>query len=407
MKSDTRVFSEPRVIKTEQQYSSYLAEVDRLLANGDDLSPEQNERLDLLTLLIESYERSVYPIEPPDPIDAIKFRMDQQNLKQADLVPYFGTRGRVSEVLNRKRPLTIPMIRSLSVGLGISAETLVGLGAEDPKASKGLEVDWSKFPAKEMIARGWINKAAGKSIQSVESQVQKFIKSIGWDFQDAAFKRSIYGDAYSASTKYALYAWLARVVQKSRSQRDDLPKYDEKFLTEDTLRELAQLSWFEEGPLLAIEFLRKIGISIVIEPHLRRTLLDGAALKDSDGTPIIALTLRHDRLDNFWFTLLHEAVHIWKHVGQEETFLDDLDASTQDRREAEANRIAKDSLIPRIAWRRSEVSRNPTEENILELSRELKISPAIIAGRIRREHGNHRIFSQLVGYGETRKLFFE
>ncbi len=407
MKSDTIVFSETRVIKTEEQYHLYLSEVEYLLAQSDTMSPEQNERLDLLTLLIESYESSNYPIEPPDPIDAIKFRMDQQNLKQIDLVPYFGTRGRVSEVLNRKRPLTIPMIRSLAVGLGISTETLVGLSSDEPNATRKSDVDWAKFPAKEMIARGWIAKVTDKKNFSIESQVQQFISNIGWNFGDAAFKRSISGDAYSAPTKYALYAWLARVVQKSRSKRKHLADYDENLVSESTLRELAQLSWFEEGPLLAVEFLQKIGISVVIEPHLRGTLLDGAALKDSDGTPIIALTLRHDRLDNFWFTLLHEAVHIWKHVGQEETFLDDLDSSSQDQREAEANRIARDSLVPRVAWRRSEVSRNPTESNILSLSRELKINPAIIAGRVRRESGNHRIFSQLVGYGDIRKLFSE
>lgn len=402
-----RAFSEPRVIKTEEQYRSYLAEVEQLLAQTEKLSPEENERLELLTLLIESYESSNYPIEPPDPIDAIKFRMEQQNLKQADLVPYFGTRGRVSEVLNRKRPLTISMIRSLSVGLGISAETLVGVSNDEVPSSREVEVDWSKFPAREMMARGWIKKASEKGASSIESQVQQFIGSIGWSIGDAAFKRSISGDAHSAATQYALYAWLARVVQKSRSQRADLEKYDERFLTEQCLRELAQLSWFEEGPLLAVEFLRKLGVSVVIEPHLRRTLLDGAALKDVDGTPIIGMTLRHDRIDNFWFTLLHEVAHVWKHVGKDETFFDDLDASTQDRREAEANRIAKDSMIPRLAWRRSEVSRNPTESNILELSRELKISPAIIAGRVRRESGNYRIFTQLVGNGEIRKLFDE
>ena len=68
MKSDTIVFSETRVIKTEEQYHLYLSEVEYLLAQSDTMSPEQNERLDLLTLLIESYESSNYPIEPPDPI---------------------------------------------------------------------------------------------------------------------------------------------------------------------------------------------------------------------------------------------------------------------------------------------------------------------------------------------------
>jgi HTH-type transcriptional regulator/antitoxin HigA len=99
-------------------------------------------------------------------------------------------------------------------------------------------------------------------------------------------------------------------------------------LSASFLRDLAQLSWFEKGPLLAIEFLEKHGIAIIIEPSLKGTRIDGAALKDIDGQPIIGLSLRYDRLDNFWFTLLHEVAHIWKHVHNEETFLDDLDASS-------------------------------------------------------------------------------
>jgi HTH-type transcriptional regulator/antitoxin HigA len=231
------------------------------------------------------------------------------------------------------------------------------------------------------------------------------VSQVGFQFGNAAFKRTLSGDAYSPATQYALYAWLGRVVQRSRKEKNKVSKYDENAINASTLKEIAQLSWFDEGPNLAIEYLNKLGVTVVIEPHLKGTMLDGAALKDIDGSPIIGLTLRHDRLDNFWFTLLHEIVHIWKHVGRDETFLDDLDiSSTTDRREAEANRIAKDSLIPRVVWKRSEASRNPSERAIDELSRELKISPSIIAGRVRRESGNYRIFSDLVGSGEVKKI---
>jgi HTH-type transcriptional regulator/antitoxin HigA len=361
----------------------------------------ESDRLELLTVLIEAYENTKYPIEPPDPIDAILFRMQEKGLKQADLVPYFGTRSRVSEVLSRKRPLTVIMIRALAIGLGISAETLIGLAAPDkyqPKES----VDWSKFPIKEMVARGWVEKMTGKL--STENVVQDFMSSIGWQ-GEAAFKRTLSGEASSPTTKYALYAWLARVVQRAREKKPTLIQYQEDMLSSSFLREVAQLSWSEQGPKLAIEFLEKHGIAVVIEPHLKGTMLDGAALKDIEGTPIIGLTLRHDRLDNFWFTLLHELAHLWKHVGKDEIFLDDLDASSEDRREVEANRIAREAFIPRISWKRSEAYLSPSRENIDTLSRELKIHPAIIAGRIRRETGNYQLFSDLIGNGEVRKLF--
>ncbi len=125
-----------KVIRTEEQYLTYLREVQELMARQPSAGSAEGDRLELLTVLIEAYENSKFPIEAPDPVDAILFRMQEKGLKQADLVPYFGTRSRVSEVLGRKRPLTVQMIRALSIGLGISAETLVGpvMVAEQPAA---------------------------------------------------------------------------------------------------------------------------------------------------------------------------------------------------------------------------------------------------------------------------------
>jgi HTH-type transcriptional regulator/antitoxin HigA len=156
---------------------------------------------------------------------------------------------------------------------------------------------------------------------------------------------------------------------------------------------------------LAVEYLEKHGIAVVIEPHLKGTLLDGAALNDIDGTPIVGITLRHDRLDNFWFTLLHEVAHLWKHVGTDEAFLDDLDTSSEDRREAEANRLAKEAFIPRMLWKRSDAFIAPSKESIDKLSRELKIHPSVIAGRLRRETGNYRVFGDLIGLNQVRSMF--
>lgn len=399
------MIEQARVIKTEGQYQSYLSEVQSLLLSSPEIGSEDSERLELLTVLLENYENQKYPVEAPDPIAAIKFRMQEKGLKQADLIPYFGTRSRVSEVLSGKRPLTLQMIRALSVGLGISVETLIGLPEKERTTQQ--EIDWSRFPAKEMVARGWIQKAAGRAKRSIEDQVQEFISQIGWQLGDAAFKRSISGEAFSPTTKYSLYAWLSRVIQKARERKPFVGKYDESALSNQTLRELAQLSWFEDGPKLAVEYLEKIGICIVVEPHLKGTMLDGAALKDVDGTPVIGLTIRHDRLDNFWFTLLHEVVHIWKHVGEDDTFMDDLDSSAStDKREAEANRLAREALIPRVSWKRSQAYLSPSKEAIDELSRKLRVSPAIIAGRIRREKGNYRLFADLVGHGEVSKVLF-
>lgn len=397
---------QPKVIHTREQYDAYMAEVQSLMAKGPSLNTSSSDRLELLTVLLEAYENTKYPVESPDPIDAIMFRMSEKGLKQADLIPYFGTSSRVSEVLRRKRPLTVQMIRALSIGLGLSAETLVGLSvAESP--TKTNNVDWSKFPAKEMAKRGWLENFSTNAKSAIEDVVKGFISDAGLHFGAASFRRTIAGEAQSPATQYSLYAWLARVIQTARAKKSTLGRFDESTLNAAFLKELAQLSWSERGPLLAVEYLEKHGIVVVIEPHLKGTQLDGAALKDVDGTPIVGLTLRHDRIDNFWFTLLHEVAHLWKHVGDQDAFLDDLDASSEDRREAEANRLAREAFIPRLIWKRSDAFISPGKESIDRLSRELKIHPAIIAGRLRKETGNYHLFSDLVGHNQVRAIFHQ
>lgn len=114
---------EIRPIHNEKEHRAALERLESLM----DAEPgtEEGDELEVLAALIEVYEEKHYPVDPPDPIEAIRFRMDQQGLTRRDLEPYIGSSGRVSEVLNRKRPLTLPMIRRLHEGLGIPLETLI------------------------------------------------------------------------------------------------------------------------------------------------------------------------------------------------------------------------------------------------------------------------------------------
>lgn len=115
--------SELKPIRSEADYDEALAEVERLW--GSKLGTPDGDRLDILATLIEAYEDKHYPMDPPDPIEAIKYRMEQQGLTRKDLEPMIGTRTRVAEVLNGKRNLSISMIRNLHAKLGISAEVLI------------------------------------------------------------------------------------------------------------------------------------------------------------------------------------------------------------------------------------------------------------------------------------------
>ncbi len=113
----------PKILKTEKDYEAAL----KLVSDLMDAKPgsTDEEKLELWSLLVEQYEEEHYPIPPPDPIEAIKFRMEQLGLKQKDLVQYIPAKSKVSEVLNRKRPLSLSMIRALHKNLGIPAEILV------------------------------------------------------------------------------------------------------------------------------------------------------------------------------------------------------------------------------------------------------------------------------------------
>jgi HTH-type transcriptional regulator / antitoxin HigA len=116
---------EIKTLKTEIEYKDALKKLE-LVWNALPNTPD-GEKLELLLLVIEDYESKNYPIPKLDPIEAIKYKMEEQSLNQADLIKYFGTKSRVSEVLNRKKPLTLRMIKSLYQNFGISADSLLAI----------------------------------------------------------------------------------------------------------------------------------------------------------------------------------------------------------------------------------------------------------------------------------------
>ncbi|MBU0464142.1 MAG: ImmA/IrrE family metallo-endopeptidase [Proteobacteria bacterium] len=398
-----------KLIKTEEDYSLVLSRIEDLM-DAKANTPEAEE-LELLATLVELYEDKHYPMDSPDPIDAIKFRMEQLELNQQGLVPFIGSRSKVSEVLNKKRPLTLSMMRSLHLNFGIPAEIfLQKAGGNFPKAMPNIE--WHLFPLKEMSKRGWINKITNLK-DSAEESMRFFIKACcpSGENIEACFRENS-GNRINAKTDiYALNAWCMRIMalaQENKTQR----KFDHENFTSNSLKEIAKLSFFEEGPLLAQEFLEKHGIHLIIEPHLPKTYLDGAALLLEDSTPVVGLTLRYDRIDNFWFCLLHELAHIVLHIGKENKilFVDDMDVRIPGKGkpndiENQADNLATESLIPNDIWSSSVAKLNPTKKNVLELSEHLKIHPACVAGRIRFEQNNFKLLSKLVGPGKIRNLF--
>lgn len=392
-----------KIIKAKEQYKKTLAEVESLIAQDPEPGTAEAEKLDVLALLVEDYEKKNFPFDLPSPIDAIKFRMGEQGLQQKDLIPYIGSKSKVSEIISGKRSLTLQMIRALNIGLGIPAEILL----QDTRKNKtgksiDIEKDWHKFPIKEMLNRVWIKSRVTKTSEQANKLMQDFLTPLRGMLPKAILcRRTLYD-----MDKYALLAWTARVL--IRAKKECCPNlYKHGSVSMNFIREVARLSWFDQGPVLAKEFLAKKGIALIIEPQLPKTKMDGASMLGQKG-PVIGLTIRFDRIDSFWFTLIHELAHIAKHLKiTGEALIDDLESrdDDEDPREIEANKLAREAFIPRSVWIRSDAFREKTPEAIRRLSEELRINPAIIAGRIRYEKNNYRLLNDLVGHRQIRKQF--
>jgi HTH-type transcriptional regulator/antitoxin HigA len=399
-----------RLIKAEKDYEMALSRIEGLM--NAQLGTAEMDELELLTALVEIYEDKHYPINHPDPIAAIKFRMEQLGLAQKDMVPYIGTKGKVSEVLNGKRPLTLAMMRSLNKDLGISAEVLMKApGASFPDEMKNLE--WIKFPLAEMAKRCWIPKVKDLK-ENAEELIRGFITQAGGlETVSAALFRKSKGARYNSKMDpYALTAWCIRVLMLAR-KNPIKSRYVKGSIKLRTMQEIARLSYFENGPLLAREYLEKQGIHLIVVPHLPKTYLDGAAMLMPDGTPVIGLTLRYDRIDNFWFCLLHELSHVAKHLSvSERIIIDDLDlrghdAAPEDKIEKEADQMTRDGLIPKKVWEKNPIEDKITAAEVYTLAEKLKIHPAIISGRVRFERNNYKLLSRHVGRKQIRKHFSE
>jgi HTH-type transcriptional regulator/antitoxin HigA len=395
-----------KVIKSKADYETALASIDRLIALDPEPGSPEADELDVLTVLVKDYENRQFPVQVPDPVEAIQFRMEQMGLNQRDLIPFIGSRARVSEVLSKKRPLTLGMLKALHTGLGIPA--IVLLRGEEQATAGDTEEELAQFPIKEMRRRQWLKVSRGATEVDVIRELKAYLAPLREASTPVRVltRKTQHERADRPNDRHALMAWTARVMELAR-QIKPTGHYGHGCLTPDVLRGLVHLSTLNDGPRMALEYLLRYGITLVIVEHLPQTRLDGAVLFMSPTRPVIALTLRYDRIDYFWFTLLHEIGHLVRDFGDDaEGFFDDLDSSgANDPREEAADAFACDSLIPPTEWKGSPLHDAPNPGYVRDLASRLGIHPAIVAGRVRRERNAYRILSNLVGHGEVRQLF--
>ena len=337
------------------------------------------------------------------PLALIKSRI-ANGLTQAELAERLGLKMQQIQKYEAEKyeSASLKTLLKIASKLGLKVDADVQITQPIPVD----DFDIKNYPFKQMFKRGWFGDFGGTindAMQNAPALIAGLYKSAGVGMGNRALaKRTMRSDG--KLNAFALDAWYARIIFKARNQVVS-SVYTKDAITPEWLKQLREFSKEQNGPVLAAEFLKNSGIRFIIEAPLEGTYLDGAALLLDDGAPVIALTLRYDRLDNFWFVLFHEIAHIRLHLNQSlNVIFDDLD-SELDGIEKEADDEAINAIIPNEVWKKSLVRFNPTEKGMINLAKALNISPALIAGRIRKEKKSFYLFTDLIGQGEVRKSF--
>ena len=205
--------------------------------------------------------------------------------------------------------------------------------------------------------------------------------------------------------RYALLGWSLQVLLEA-SEISAPQKFNAESLSDKFIQTLVALSVLDDGPRHARDYLNKAGIVLVVLKHLAHTYLDGAVFLRKGGSPVIALTLRYDRLDNFWFVLLHELGHLkLGHLSAESSWIaDDLDLTGSDSlQERDADDFAARALLPEDFDLDKREALSAAE--VVDYARAHGVHPALVAGRIQHARKDFRTFANLVGRGDVRRQF--
>jgi HTH-type transcriptional regulator/antitoxin HigA len=323
---------------------------------------------------------------------AEKLGMKPQQVQRYEATDYMG--ASLARLIDVSRALGVKTSGTFEGAKQASGSVFVWGDADD--------IVWGQLPYKEMIRRKWFDVPRGGN--PIEKAKEYFLSAAGPQFATAYHRKKMRSG--NVPNEYALLAWQARILERARGlvEREELAEFE---LDDRWLPELVSLTKREDGAKRACNLLADKGIALIIERHLPGSYLDGAAMLGDGELPIIGLTLRYDRLDNFWFVLLHELGHVFLHLfdGLRFDFFDEESASDDDSIEAGADTFAQETLIPEVLWDQC-LSRFALSEEAVRLDAEkLGIDTSVIAGRIRRERRNYTILNDLVGQGRVRPQF--
>ena len=297
----------------------------------------------------------------------------------------------ISEIISGKKQITPETALGLAAAFGTSAEMWLKMEvtyrlrlAQERGVDEAVQRRsriFSLVPIKELVRRGWIEEAA--DVDELENRVRDFLGVASLDELppvNIAARRTVTREA----DPRAVLAWTRRVEQLASARK--VAAYDRNRL-EEGVGELLRLVAREDGPARVADVLGNLGLHFILVPHLPKTYFDGAVIP-ADGNPVLALTLRHDRLDSFWFTLLHEMAHLV--LGHEGGRLEDLDGDAGgDAEEREADELAAEWLVSEglLGEFVRRVKPYFSRQAIWSFSRSIDRHPAIVLGRL--QHDGH------------------
>lgn len=383
-------------IKTEEDYDK-LSKFAYDLSFKENKTVEEETVLNLICDLLDQWdEKQGYTMDMPDPIDVILHEIDAQNLTRKDLIPYIGCQSKVSEVLNRKRPLSKNMIIALHEGLGIPYEALM----KDSVIPAETLFNSQLTALEPIVKQKEIQEKFGWYVSDFLQFIASLFNKLGGEEalpKMGLARKNDENRAHATTDRTRLFAWYLRVLELAHEEIEiGYPKFTNIDAT--FIQQVARCSHFNDVAQ-AKQLLRQKGIILVYVPHLKKTYLDASVLFYKNH-PVIGITLRYNRADNFWFTLCHELAHVLHDIDALKTntiFTDDitLDISNDvNGIEHRANETASNSLIPPEEWYQQIGSSIPSISKIALLASKWQIHPAIIAGRIQRERKDYRLLTE-------------
>lgn len=343
------------------------------------------------------------PAEVFPPGEIIREELEAREWTQADLADVMGRPVQaIGEIVRGKKRITEETARELELAFGIDAEIwlrnealyrLHKAGKPSPEIARRAQLR-QKFPAvREMARRGWIRSLNDPSV--LEDQIKKYFDISDLDETPKLYRHAAKRTGYPTDINASQLAWLFRVRQIAESMT--VRPYSERLLR-DALDRLALLRASPDDIRHVPQILAECGVRLVVVEPMAGSKIDGVTFWLDDKTPVVGLSLRLDRIDNFWFVLFHEITHVLNKHGRAEAVIDidtgDPEQQSVSEEEQIANDEAAELCVPQGQMADFIMRNRPlfSEAKVVGFARAMQVHPGIVVGQLQKKLGDYRLF---------------